>query len=993
MTYLCKWWIEFALIIAATTGFAHADVVVPENYAASTVAVGLTDGRDIIATPDGRIFIALGGGDIRVVENDTLLPTAMISIPVSNRAEEGLQNLALDQDFEQNGFIYVVFTPAGGGGNRVSRFTVVGNVADPATERVVFELPPLLGATNHYGAAVVDNADGTLLITVGDHNISSNGQNTSTRTGSVLRIAKDGSIPGDNPFVGTPGVDDATFAFGVRNPWKIAKSTGGAIAVSDVGASSWEELNMITPGGNFGWNEAEGPGGLGEQPLFAYPHFGQVQGAQFEGCAIAGSTFYEPDQVQFPNRFVGHLFSGDFCAGWIAAIDPATGSVEPFATGFNAIADVTTNPANGALYVLDRNLVNGRPGISKIEFVGPDATLRITSHPTSQQLAIGQRASFFVAAIGQGNLEYQWQRDTVDIPGANSPLLEIPSVSSTDNNAQFRAIVTDDVDTVTSSVAEIIVTTNNPPEPIIAVPAPQSTYGGGQTIVIRGDATDIEDGSVPVSSFQWDVRFNHDEHDHGFTGEVTGTDELIITIPDTGETSPNVWYTVYLRVTDSDGASTTVTRRIDPRVVNFSLETLPAGGVLNLDGPPVTTHFSAMAVEGLKRTVRAPVLQDIDGETQAFVAWSDGGEIEHTFDMPSSDLSLTATYAPLPFGNSGTPECTVVRIADSAVISFSSTSGSLNLRRNGAWIQTVTGFDSYVDADNPSLSATYVMRIRAGNSVIDYPCSTEQWPPGPTPEPTPEMSCSVSVHANDVLMVSYSGFTDVSSVQIRRNGGWIASGDLGEGNFDPGVGAFDDTSALPGVAYSYVIRSRPGGVVTDFACSPATITIGDAAADAETAAEAAEAAEAAAAEAALGEFVPDPNKVYHIDNPAHGLRLAARSGSQVLESASLNSTGDDTRWRFVQSPTDGLWHIRRAAGGPTPGIRTVLTTTPDMQAASSSGVWTRFSIEANADIPGTYLLTVPLANTVNQRLRLLGNGTTDFATCLLYTSPSPRDRG
>ena len=83
---------------------------------------------------------------------------------------------------------------------------------------------------------------------------------------------------------------------------------------------------------------------------------------------------------------------------------------------------------------------------------------------------------------------------------------------------------------------------------------------------------------------------------------------------------------------------------------------------------------------------------------------------------------------------------------------------------------------------------------------------------------------------------------------------------------------------------------------------------------------------------------------------------------------------------FCPECHEGLWHIRRAAGGPTPGIRTVLTTTPDMQATSSSGTWTRFSIEANADIPGTYLLTVPLANTVNQRLRLLGNGTTDFST-------------
>ena len=82
---------------------------------------------------------------------------------------------------------------------------------------------------------------------------------------------------------------------------------------------------------------------------------------------------------------------------------------------------------------------------------------------------------------------------------------------------------------------------------------------------------------------------------------------------------------------------------------------------------------------------------------------------------------------------------------------------------------------------------------------------------------------------------------------------------------------------------------------------------------------------------------------------------------------------------FCPESHRGLWHIRRAAGRPAPGIRTVLTTTPDMQATSSSGTWTRFSIEGNADRPGTYLLTVPLANTVNQRLRLLPNGTTDFA--------------
>ena len=131
---------------------------------------------------------------------------------------------------------------------------------------------------------------------------------------------------------------------------------------------------------------------------------------------------------------------------------------------------------------------------------------------------------------------------------------------------------------------------------------------------------------------------------------------------------------------------------------------------------------------------------------------------------------------------------------------------------------------------------------------------------------------------------------------------------------------------------------------------------------------------------AAGTFVPDPNKIYHIDNPAHGLRLAALENSEILESTSLTSNGDNTQWKFVQSATAGLWHIQRAAGGSTPRIRTVLTTTPDMQATSSSGDWTRFSITPNSNRPGTYLLTVPLANTESQRLRLLATGETDFAT-------------
>ena len=78
-------------------------------------------------------------------------------------------------------------------------------------------------------------------------------------------------------------------------------------------------------------------------------------------------------------------------------------------------------------------------------------------------------------------------------------------------------------------------------------------------------------------------------------------------------------------------------------------------------------------------------------------------------------------------------------------------------------------------------------------------------------------SCSVSLNDNNEPVLSYSGFTNVSIVQFRRNNGWIGSG-------LPGAGTFDDTSAVPGVAYEYVVRSRPDGVLTDLACSPTPFT-------------------------------------------------------------------------------------------------------------------------------------------------------------------------
>ena len=124
------------------------------------------------------------------------------------------------------------------------------------------------------------------------------------------------------------------------------------------------------------------------------------------------------------------------------------------------------------------------------------------------------------------------------------------------------------------------------------------------------------------------------------------------------------------------------------------------------------------------------------------------------------------------------------------------------------------------------MAYSYVVRSRPDGVLTDIDCSPATITIGAEPEPPVpgdgEMSCSVSVNANnDGIVVSYSGFTNVSNVQFRRDDGindrWIGSG-------DPGAGDFDDTSAEPGVAYSYVVRSRPDGVLTDVDCSPDPFT-------------------------------------------------------------------------------------------------------------------------------------------------------------------------
>jgi glucose/arabinose dehydrogenase len=333
---------------------ASASTTVVSQFTISIVASGLSNPTAMAFAPDGRLFVAEQGGQLRVIKNGALLATPFVTVTTDPSGERGLLGVAFDPNFATNQFVYVYYTAISPTiHNRVSRFTASGDVAVPGSEVIILDLDPLSGATNHNGGAIHFGLDGKLYIGVGENANGANAQTLANLLGKMLRINPDGSIPSDNPFVTTAsGVNRAIWALGLRNPFTFAIQTGtGRIFINDVGANTWEEINDGIAGSNYGWPTTEGPTSNPSfrGPLFAYGH----GTGPTTGCAIAGGAFYNPTTVQFPGDFVGAYFFADLCSGWIRRFDPASGIVTDFASGIPNPVDLQVT-ADGSLYVLSR---------------------------------------------------------------------------------------------------------------------------------------------------------------------------------------------------------------------------------------------------------------------------------------------------------------------------------------------------------------------------------------------------------------------------------------------------------------------------------------------------------------------------------------------------------------------------------------------------------------------------------------------------------------
>jgi glucose/arabinose dehydrogenase len=476
-------------VLVSGVFFSFDAATLPTGFTETMIANGLSSPTAMDFAPDGRLFVCLQGGQLRVIKNGSLLATPFVTLTVDSAGERGLLGVTFDPNFSANDFVYVYYTvPGSPAHNRVSRFTASGDVATPGSEFVLLNLNDLSSAGNHNGGAIHFGPDGKLYIAVGENANGSNSQTLSNLLGKMLRINSDGTIPTDNPFFNTAtGVNRAIWALGLRNPFTFAFQPGTTrMFINDVGQSTWEEINDGIAGSNYGWPTTEGPT---SDPNFRSPIFWYGHGSlSTEGCAITGGAFYNPTTVQFPSSYVGKYFFADYCNSWIRVLDPSNNMAAGFASSASNPVDLkVTN--DGSLYYLSIGLAS----VFRIQFVGGTSP-GITTQPSNQTVMQGQPATFTVGASGSAPLGYQWQRNMVNISGATSSSYTLSPTALSDNGAKFRCVVSNSFGNATSNEAMLTVTA---PPSITTHPADQ-TVTAGQSATFTVSAT----GSTPLS-YQW----------------------------------------------------------------------------------------------------------------------------------------------------------------------------------------------------------------------------------------------------------------------------------------------------------------------------------------------------------------------------------------------------------------------------------------------------------------------------------------------------------
>ena len=503
-------------------------------------------------------------------------------------------------------------------------------------------------------------------------------------SGVMLRLDPNtGAALPDNPLAGSTDQNARRIiAYGLRNPFRMAVRPGTSeVWVGDVGWNTTEEINRV----NVASGAAPNFGGPATRvsrrsppmpprasscmcstllsftpPYFAYDHSGLVvpgDVCQPGSSSVTGLAFYTSGN--YPAAYQGALFFTDYSRKCIWAMFPNSSGVPDPAQVMTFDSGLPGGPVhlergpNGDIFYVD--LEGGR--VQRISYFASNLppVAMVTATPTSgtSPLLVQFDASGSIDPEG-APLSYFWDLDG-DGTFTDSTAVNPTFTYTTSGKHTATVIVTD---LVGFAVARVNVYVNDlPPHATITTPAPSVMWKVGDPIFFSSTATDPEEGALPPSAFQWTLLIHHcpsNCHIHtiqSWTGIAGGS----FNAPDHEYPS---WIELILTVTDSVGLSDTTSVLLQPRTVDITVNSVPAGMTVALGTGASPTPFTHTVIVGSNMTVSAQSPQDSGGQTYGFASWSDGGQATHQVSAPATPLTLTATYklaASLSISETATP--------------------------------------------------------------------------------------------------------------------------------------------------------------------------------------------------------------------------------------------------------------------------------------------------------------------------------------------------
>ncbi len=360
------------LVFAVLTTTAHGQTAA---LRVEVVASGLQNPWGVAFIDGGRFLVTERPGRMRVVAADGRLGEPLAGLPdVDAGGQGGLLDVITDSGFARNRTVYFCYAEPGAGGN--STALASARLSADATRleavKVIFSQAPKFSSRAHFGCRIVEAPDGLLFLTLGDRfSRKDDAQTLDNHHGKVVRIAKDGSVPPGNPFVGRAGAKPEIWSLGHRNLQGAALGPDGRLWTSEHGPQGGDEINRPEAGKNYGWpvityGENYGGGAIGEgitakagleQPVFQWT----------PSIAPSGLAFVKGER--YGKAWQGNLLAGSLKFRYLARLEVSGGRVvkeERLLPDLNArVRDVREGP-DGFIYLLtdERNgrLLRLHPG-------------------------------------------------------------------------------------------------------------------------------------------------------------------------------------------------------------------------------------------------------------------------------------------------------------------------------------------------------------------------------------------------------------------------------------------------------------------------------------------------------------------------------------------------------------------------------------------------------------------------------------------------------